>query len=107
MTLLQALAKSEELNCDIISRSGGLKTNHSKVMRAGYGSDHEFCNLPDDGWELDDTPMPVSFVTEILKVCVYADIYETGKQTEYIFKGDVFSNMPSGIKVKVTLEPIS
>lgn len=100
MTLLQALAKSEELDCPIVNRKAGLKISAHDV--------DELCfdDLPKEGWEFDDTPMPIAFEAEYLGSDIMMDINQKPLGTVYSFTGSHVSHMPANTKVKVTLEPI-
>ncbi len=102
MTLLQALAKSEELDCAVINRKAGLKFKHD------YGGlSCDFDHLPRTGWELDDTPVPISFEAEYLGSDLMANLEGETLGTVYSFKGSHVTTMPIGTKVQVTLEPKS
>lgn len=96
MTLFQALAKSEEMNCRIINRVYGVKLKAKIGMR--------LTDLPPDGWELDDEIMPVTFQAEYMGTPHLEGI--AGDATALLFRGKWVLLMAKGTKVKVTLEPI-
>lgn len=99
MTLLQALAKSEELDCFIVNREAGMRLKHDE-------SDiYEMTDAPKKGWELDDTPMPISFQTEYLGSDLMHDAEGKVLGTVYSFTGQHVTHMPKNTKVTVRLEP--
>lgn len=100
MTLFQALAKSEELNCRIVNRSAGVVTNAKTCHK---DLEHSIDDWPKTGWELDDTPMPICFEAIYLGSGKVEGM--TGDVTAFTFKGNHVSVMPMGTKMKVTLEP--
>lgn len=99
MTLLQALARSEEIDCKIVNREHGLKIDHADT--------NDLSGLPNTGWELDDTPMPIHFEATYMGSDLMTNLEKKPLGTVYSFSGDVVSSMPVGTKVKVTLEPMS
>lgn len=101
MTLFQALAKSQELDCPVVNRKAGLKITHKSVR------DFYVWDLPEDGWDLDDSPVPISFDAEYIGCDLMSNLVGEMVGTVYSFKGRHVTTMPVGTKVKVTLEPIS
>lgn len=99
MTLFQALAKSEEMNCSIIHRLSGTKINATFVREA-----ENFEGLSHEGWELDDTPLPIVFEGEFLG-CALVEGF-VPESTSFVVEGKHLTNMPVRQRVKVSLTPL-
>lgn len=99
MTLFKALSLSEELNCSIVHHAAGLKASALTIKDPWA--------LPQTGWCLDDTPVPVEFEAKFLG-CDLVDTSLAGgiHGAIYSFEGlNIHTLMPSGTLVKVRIEP--
>lgn len=102
MTLFKALSLSEEWNCYILHRESGTRFRSMDVAH------DELRGLPAIGWEIDDTPYPVSFKARLLGIDKI-DVSPAGgrRGTVYSFEGsESFTYLPAGILVEVKITPL-
>ena len=99
MKLFKALNLSDELDRLIYHLATGSLVHAKDLKPSGLN------DLPLDGWELYDCPLPFSFITTFLGCDEMTDNMGKSLGTVYSFSEKVMTSMPVGVKVKVTIEP--
>ena len=102
MTLYKALSVSEEMDCFIIHRQAGIRIKAKEYKGDPMGV------FPEKGWQIDDTPSPIEFQCKFLGCDPISNNLPGGKSgAVYSFEGSgLFTMMPEGTPVKVTIEPL-